>query len=87
MAKEFKNKRGPKRRAARGQLRAKGKTTPGTHVPVLLQEVLATLKPQPGEIVVDCTLGYGAHAVEFGRKIGPEGRLIGLDMDGGELAK
>ena len=87
MAKEFKNKRGPKRRAARGQLRAKGKTAPGTHVPVLLQEVLATLKPQPGQIVVDCTLGYGAHAVEFGRKIGPEGRLIGLDMDGGELAK
>ncbi|MHC5213824.1 MAG: 16S rRNA (cytosine(1402)-N(4))-methyltransferase RsmH [Planctomycetota bacterium] len=87
MAIEFKNKRGPKLRTTRGKLRAKGKTAPGTHVPVLLQEVLATLNPQPGQIVVDCTLGYGAHAVEFGRKIGPEGRLIGLDMDGGELAK
>lgn len=48
---------------------------------------MATLKPQPGQIVVDCTLGYGAHTVEFGRKIGPDGRLIGLDMDGAELAK
>ncbi|MHC4961658.1 MAG: 16S rRNA (cytosine(1402)-N(4))-methyltransferase RsmH [Planctomycetota bacterium] len=87
MAKEITNNKDPKPRTNRGKLRAKGKTPPGTHVPVLLQEVLATLKPQPGEIIVDCTLGYGAHAVEFGRKIGPEGMLIGLDMDGGELAK
>jgi 16S rRNA (cytosine1402-N4)-methyltransferase len=87
LGKDIKNNKGPKPRKPGGKLRAKGKTTPGTHVPVLLEEVLATLKPQPGEIVVDCTLGYGAHAVAFGKRIGPDGRLIGLDMDGGELAK
>ena len=87
MAKEIRNNKGPRSRTNRGKLRAKGKTTPGTHVPVLLQEVLATLKPQPGEIVVDCTLGYGGHAVAFGRHIAKDGRLIGLDMDGRELEK
>jgi 16S rRNA (cytosine1402-N4)-methyltransferase len=68
-------------------LRAKGKTAPGTHVPVLLKEVLATLNPQPGQTVLDCTLGYGGHATAFAKRIGPEGKLIALDMDGGELAK
>ena len=88
MGKERNNNRGRgKSRKADETLRAKGKTAPGTHVPVLAEEVLATLKPEPGEIVVDCTLGYGAHAVAFGRRIGADGRLIGLDMDGGELAK
>ena len=87
MSHENGNNKGVKSRKNSGNLRAKGKTIPGTHVPVLLEEVLATLKPQPGEIVVDCTLGYGAHAVAFGKRIGSGGRLIGLDMDGGELAK
>ncbi len=76
-----------KHRPNRGKLRAKGRTKPGTHVPVLLEEVLATLKPQPGEIVLDCTLGYGGHAAAFAKRIGPEGTLIGLDMDGDELAR
>ena len=31
------------------------------HVPVLADEVLATLAPQPGETVVDCTFGAGGH--------------------------
>ena len=68
-------------------LRAKGKTPVGTHIPVLAEEVMAKLKPQPGEIIVDCTLGYGGHAVEFSKHIGPNGKLIGLDIDGAELAK
>ncbi|MCD6175351.1 MAG: 16S rRNA (cytosine(1402)-N(4))-methyltransferase RsmH [Planctomycetes bacterium] len=88
MGKERNNNRGRgKSRKADLKLRAKGRTIPGTHVPVLAEKVLTTLKPQPGEIVVDCTLGYGAHAVAFGKRIGTNGRLIGLDMDGDELAK
>ena len=44
-------------------LRAKGKTPAGTHVPVLVEEVMACLSPKPGEIVADCTVGYGGHAI------------------------
>ncbi len=68
-------------------LRAKGNTPAGTHVPILVEEVLECLRPAPGEIVVDCTLGYGGHASEFLKRIGPTGRLIGLDIDGAELER
>ena len=32
------------------------------HIPVLLSEVLASLKPRPGESYLDLTAGYGGHA-------------------------
>ena len=68
-------------------VRAQGRTPAGTHVPVLVPEVLATLHPQPGEVVADCTIGYGGHAQEFIKRIGSTGRLIGLDVDAAQLAR
>ena len=68
-------------------LRAKGKTAPGTHIPVLLNEVLRCLNPRPGDVVVDCTLGFGGHAKEMIKRIAPDGVFIGLDADGLELEK
>jgi 16S rRNA (cytosine1402-N4)-methyltransferase len=56
-------------------------TAAGEHRPVLMQEVLALLKPQPGHIVVDCTLGFGGHAVELLKCVSPDGMLIALDLD------
>jgi 16S rRNA (cytosine1402-N4)-methyltransferase len=56
-------------------------TPPGRHRPVLLEEVLAILDPQPGQIAVDCTTGWGGHAVELLRRVGPQGRLVGIDFD------
>ena len=60
-------------------------TPQGEHRPVLLDEVLAALEPQPGHVVVDCTLGFGGHAVELLRRVGPTGKLIGFDLDAGNL--
>ncbi|MDD2504611.1 MAG: 16S rRNA (cytosine(1402)-N(4))-methyltransferase RsmH [Clostridia bacterium] len=51
------------------------------HVPVLLQETLEYLKPVPGEIYVDGTLGGGGHSLEILKRIYPSGRLIGIDRD------
>jgi len=51
------------------------------HVPVLVAEVLAALDPQPGQVLVDATLGAGGHARLLAEKLGPTGRLIGLDQD------
>ena len=68
-------------------LRAKGKTPAGTHVPVLVREVMECLRPAPGEAVADCTMGYGGHALEFMQRIGPTGRLIGFDIDGAALER
>lgn len=62
-------------------------TPAGEHRPVLLDEVLAALDPQPGQTVVDCTAGWAGHSVELLRRIGPEGLLIGLDLDPDNLPK
>jgi 16S rRNA (cytosine1402-N4)-methyltransferase len=54
---------------------------------VLVEEVLVALRPQPGDVVADCTIGYGGHAMEFIKRIGPTGRLIGFDVDAAQLAR
>lgn len=66
---------------------ASGKTPAGTHRPIMVQEILDVLAPRPGEIVVDCTLGYGGHAQEVLSRVQPGGRLLGLDADPIELPK
>ena len=62
-------------------------TPTGEHKPVLLNEVLAALQPRAGEVVVDCTLGFGGHALELLKSVGPTGKLIGFDLDAGNLPK
>lgn len=51
------------------------------HVPVLYNEVIYALQPQPGGKYVDCTLGAGGHAFGILEASGPDGRLLGLDLD------
>jgi len=69
------------------RVRARGGTPVGTHVPVLVNEVLECLDPKPGEIVADCTIGYGGHAAAFLGRIRPGGSLIGFDLDAGQLER
>jgi 16S rRNA (cytosine1402-N4)-methyltransferase len=64
-----------------------GKTPAGSHRPIMVAEVLAAVDPKPGEIAVDCTLGYGGHAEEILPLLQPDGRLLGLDADPIELPK
>jgi 16S rRNA (cytosine1402-N4)-methyltransferase len=66
---------------------AAGKTPAGTHRPVMVAEVLEALAPQPGEVAVDCTLGFGGHAQELLARLQPGGRLLALDADPIELPK
>jgi 16S rRNA (cytosine1402-N4)-methyltransferase len=51
------------------------------HEPVLTNELLALVRPLPGETVADVTVGHGGHARGLAEAIGPTGRLIGLDVD------
>lgn len=69
------------------KVRSGGKTPAGTHVPVMVDEVLSALDLKPGATVVDATLGYGGHAVRMLERIVPGGHLIGLDADPLELPK
>jgi 16S rRNA (cytosine1402-N4)-methyltransferase len=56
------------------------------HIPVLLQEVIAMLDPRAGDFVIDGTVDGGGHAAAILQKIGPTGRLLGLDWDDAMLA-
>ena len=56
------------------------------HAPVLFEEVLGLLDPQPGEIFLDCTIGRGGHAAGIAPRLGPRGLLLGLDLDPKNLA-
>ncbi|MGE3807796.1 MAG: 16S rRNA (cytosine(1402)-N(4))-methyltransferase RsmH [Gemmataceae bacterium] len=63
-----------------------GRSTPaGSHRPVMLETVLEVLAPRAGQIAVDATVGFGGHAVELLQRVGPAGKLIGLDRDADNL--
>jgi len=56
------------------------------HIPVLSEEITGFLPVSAGDIVVDATVGSGGHATMLARSLGPEGLLIGLDVDPGNLS-
>ena len=53
----------------------------------MVGEVLRCLRPTPGDVAVDCTLGGGGHAHAILERVQPGGRLIGLDVDPLELPR
>ena len=53
----------------------------------MVDEVLRCLRPAPGDVALDCTLGGGGHARAILERVQPGGRLIGLDVDPVELPR
>ncbi len=51
------------------------------HQPVLLEEVMFYLNPEPGKKFIDCTLGGGGHSYVIAQKISAAGSLLGIDFD------
>lgn len=51
------------------------------HISVLLNETIDSLNVKPDGVYVDGTLGGGGHALEICKRLGPHGRLIGIDQD------
>ena len=52
-----------------------------THVPVMVQEVMAAFDLRPGAVVLDGTLGMGGHAKEMAKRISPGGTIVAIDWD------
>ena len=57
------------------------------HIPVLAQDVLALLDPQPGQIFVDGTLGGGGHTRLLAERVGSAGVVLAVDRDPHAIAR
>ncbi|MEE1227506.1 MAG: 16S rRNA (cytosine(1402)-N(4))-methyltransferase RsmH [Lachnospiraceae bacterium] len=66
---------------------SKGNTPAGMHIPIMVDEILETLDIQPGQVGLDCTLGYGGHTSKFLEKLDGKGHLYSLDADPIEIKK
>jgi 16S rRNA (cytosine1402-N4)-methyltransferase len=51
------------------------------HIPVMLNEVLTILNPQPGEFYIDCTLGGAGYTLDISEKINKKGKIFSFDLD------
>ena len=56
------------------------------HTPVLCEQVLSLLDPQPGMICLDCTVGLGGHGAVIAPRLAPNGRYVALDADPANVA-
>jgi 16S rRNA (cytosine1402-N4)-methyltransferase len=54
---------------------------PVYHIPALLDETMAGLAVKPDGTYVDVTYGGGGHSRAILERLGPKGRLIGMDQD------
>ena len=57
------------------------------HIPVLFQESIDALSIRSSGAYVDGTLGGAGHAQEIARHLGPDGTLIGFDLDSHALKR
>jgi 16S rRNA (cytosine1402-N4)-methyltransferase len=51
------------------------------HIPVLAETLAEQVNLPPDGVMVDATIGQGGHSFLFGRTLGPEGVIVGLDVD------
>jgi 16S rRNA (cytosine1402-N4)-methyltransferase len=69
------------------KVRSKGSTPAGTHIPIMVREILDFLQIKPGQQGLDCTLGYGGHSSAMLAKLEQQGHLYATDVDPIESAK
>ena len=51
------------------------------HIPVLAGTLAEQINLPLDGVMVDVTIGHGGHSFLFGRTLGPEGVIVGLDVD------
>ena len=60
---------------------AKGSTPAGTHIPIMVREILDFLQIRPGQTGFDATLGYGGHTRAMLEQLEGKGHLYATDVD------
>ena len=51
------------------------------HIPVLAETLAEQINLPPDGVMVDATIGQGGHSLLFGQYLGPQGVIVGLDVD------
>jgi 16S rRNA (cytosine1402-N4)-methyltransferase len=51
------------------------------HIPVLSTTLVEQIHLPRDGVMVDATIGQGGHSYLFGKELGPEGMILGLDVD------
>lgn len=69
------------------KVKGRGQTPAGTHIPIMMGEILEFLNPQDGQCGLDATLGYGGHSSRLLEGVAPTGKLFCTDVDPIELPK
>jgi len=57
------------------------------HIPVLADSLAERIKLPQDAVMVDATIGHGGHSLLFGKRLGPEGAIIGLDVDSNAIQR
>lgn len=63
------------------KIRQSGKTPAGTHIPIMVEEILDVLQIRPGMVGYDATLGYGGHSSRMLALLEGKGHLYATDVD------
>ncbi len=69
------------------KVKRKGKTPAGMHISICVDEIMNFLDIKPGQIGLDCTLGYGGHSRAILERLNGEGHLHATDVDPIESVK
>ncbi|HXM52739.1 MAG TPA: 16S rRNA (cytosine(1402)-N(4))-methyltransferase RsmH [Candidatus Binatus sp.] len=77
----------PSARDRRGRPRPDRPSGPSGHRPVLLQDVITSLQPAPGQAFIDATLGGGGYTRALMERLRPGGILLGIDRDASALER
>lgn len=51
------------------------------HISVLAETLVGQVSLPHDGVMVDATIGHGGHSLLFGRQLGPDGAILGLDFD------
>ncbi len=51
------------------------------HIPVLAETLAEQIRLPSDGVMVDATVGQGGHSLLFGKTLGPEAAIVGLDVD------
>ncbi len=57
------------------------------HISVLADSLAERIKLPQDAVMVDATIGHGGHSLLFGKRLGPEGAIIGLDVDSNAIRR